>query len=367
MKNCASSIFWKNEEHVAGKVVWHLLSNRWNSAITEYALSAASALVKRGHRSIFSPLANSLAEGRAKAKGLEIRSVSDFSLKNLGELRRIDRELEAEVCILYGGSETFLARFLNVKNKIRFFGQDLRGFYKTPGVFNLSFSHITKFLTPNAIIENQLKTFKKNFANIPLGLEEKAFDSCSAAIRNQEIVILGRLDPIKGHEKAVRIFALLKKRWPSDRISPVLHIIGEKANLSQTDLINYIDKYQLKIGKDVLITEERVQNIYKVLGQAAIGWVPSLGSEHICRVAEEFLLVGTPIFVSGAGATEEVLFNDAGQSYRNKTDDEAAQQLVDFIIQSQGQSVQQRIGRVESAKTLFSLETMGKKLERFIF
>ncbi len=352
---------------MAGKVVWHLLSNRWNSAITEYALSSALALANRGYRSIFSPLENSLAETRAKRKGLEIRSISDFSLKNLRRIKSLSREINADVCILYGGKETFIARFLNVKKKVRFFGHDLRKFYNIPGLFPLSFSHITKFLTPNAIIESQLKTFKVVCANVPLGLDEKLFQNCCHQLRNQKIVILGRFDPVKGHERAIRIFACLKKLWPSSLLRPILHIIGEKANLSQVELMSYIHKYNLKIEEDIIVTEERINNIYNILGQASVGMIPSLGSEHICRVAEEFLMVGTPVFVSGEGATEEVLFTGAGESYRGMTDEEAAHQLMNFIIQERSQSPNQRKERLKLASSNFSLENMGIKLEKFIF
>jgi hypothetical protein len=39
-----------------GRVVWILCSNRWNSAITEYALSAARALKLSGWSVFFSGL-----------------------------------------------------------------------------------------------------------------------------------------------------------------------------------------------------------------------------------------------------------------------------------------------------------------------
>ena len=39
--------------------VWHLLSNRWNSAITEYAVSAVIANLQSGHEVFVSVLENS--------------------------------------------------------------------------------------------------------------------------------------------------------------------------------------------------------------------------------------------------------------------------------------------------------------------
>jgi len=349
------------------KKIWHLISNRWNSAITEYALSSARALNISGCSNVFTAMENSPADKRAKELGLETFPVKDFSWQTLGTLRNYAKNINADRILLYGGKETFLAKFLGKARYVRFFGQDLNTtLLRTPFLFSASYSHIYKFISPNDIISSDLqkKLSTQRIRRITLGLEAPTFKKL-ARLDRSEFVVLGRLDPVKGHESILRIFAKTLKKWPEGHVRPKLHIIGEEANLSSNQVSQWIE--ELNLNSHVLLTNKRVSDIQSVLHKACLGIVPSLGSEHICRVAEEFLLVGTPIFVSGAGATEEVLFSGAGQSYKGCDEEKAAQKLVECALQTLMEPESIREARANAARDLFSLETMGKNLKEFIF
>lgn len=348
------------------KRIWHLLSNRWNSAITEYALSSAKALRKIGHKNFFTPLANSPAHKRSENSGLEIHPIKKFSLSELFELRKISKLVNADCIIVYGGPETFLARFLDHSHLCRFIGQSLNtNVLRIPFLFSSSYSHVKKFFVPNKIIYDQLEEkTQKPLRKIALGID--GFHYSPRSSLNSECIVLGRLDPVKGHEHILKIFSLVLKNWPKNVERPLLHIIGENANLDTGDLLKTAQLDSLVLGKDFKLTNQRVHDIQNILRHASVGIIPSLGSEHICRVAEEFLLLGTPIFVSGAGATEETLFEGAGDSYRDCDDNVAAQKLTNFIINSRKESPSQREQRALKASELFSLETMGRSLEEFI-
>ena len=351
------------------KTIWHLVSNRWNSAITEYALSSAKALAGRGYTSIFSALEGSSAKSRAKACGLETLSLPGFSLMQVPQLLKIERAIHADCVLLYGGQETFLSKFIGVKKQIRFFGQDLRTpFLRFPG-FLSSYSHIEKILVPNQIIAEQVRScaIGKPCQRIILGLASLPWSSQNESARTFDLTILGRLDPIKGHEPFLHIFSLLCEQWPKALTRPLLHIVGEQANLSCEDLEAMALKHSLLIGKDLILTGERLPKVAPLLQQTGIGVIPSLGSEHICRVAEEFLLAGTPLFVSGAGATEEVLFPGAGETYRAKTASAAAEQLLHLVLRVRDESPSVRRDRAAYARSCFSLDRMGSELENFIF
>jgi glycosyltransferase involved in cell wall biosynthesis len=348
------------------KLVWHVISNRWNSAITEYALSAARALERKGYRNVFSALKNSPADKRAEEYGLETLPFDDFAIQNVQNFRSKSAFLGRKSVLLYGGPETFLSRFIPDKNLLRFFGQTLNtSLMNVPGLFSLSYSHISKFFVPNSFLLKKIsERSKKKIKKIDLGLEIKNLNFDDVR-KNNELVVLGRLDPVKGHEHIIKIFKNVLRLWPTTLEKPVLHIIGESANLSSEDIKKWISENKLK--DDVIFTNHRVENISNVMRCADIGIIPSLGSEHICRVAEEFLLSGTPIFVSGAGATEETLFKGAGESYRDLNDEEASQKLLSFILRTRDEDASVRKKRSDQAKELFSLETMGKNLENFIF
>ena len=103
-------------------VVWHLCSNRWNSAITEYALRSAQALKLSGWHSELSALPSSPCAKRAGEYGVGGPSFR-FKFSDLFRLRAYARILMPTVIVTYGGPETFLARFLGVP-VVRFRGQD---------------------------------------------------------------------------------------------------------------------------------------------------------------------------------------------------------------------------------------------------
>ncbi|MBI2603888.1 MAG: glycosyltransferase [Deltaproteobacteria bacterium] len=347
---------------MADKTVWHLLSNRWNSAITEYALSAACAFETAGAHSIFSPLIGSPAEKRARGRGLETVPVESFSLASIPRLNTFLKERAPHKVFLYGGPETFLARFLHRKGLIRFYGQEVNStIYRIPHFFEMSTRHLETLLVPNQVIFNRLNSLapRRAVTKITLGLEVPKFRNQE---RNNEIVIVGRLDPVKGHERAIQIFAKLLSLRGQDRVRPCLHVVGQAANLSVEAVKSCAKRYGLKWGEEIKLTETRVHNIAELMSKASVGMISSLGSEQICRVAQEFLLVGTPVFVSGAGATEEVLFDGAGGSYRGENDENAAGKLGNLFDVSYEESSIVRQERSRQASERFSLEVMGRQL-----
>ncbi len=344
------------------KIIWHLISNRWNSAITEYALSTARALEIRSHKNIVTGIKGLAADNRSKELGVKTFAVEDFSLKTLKTLRDYAKKLNPDVIFLYGGNETFLAKFLQKKICVRFFGQELNTRLSFLNAF--SYSHVDRFLVPNSFLFKEVAdlAINKPLKKVLLGLKTH---SVKEEARNNEIILLGRLDAVKGHEIIIRIFSKMLKHFSNEK--PLLHIIGQDANLSADDIKLFAEKNNLKLGSDLILTNQRVHDIDQYLKNATMGLISSLGSEQICRVAEEFLLLGTPIFVSGAGATEEVLFKGAGETYKGLSEEEIALQWKDFFLRSVNECSEIREERASKAKELFSLESMGEALEDFIF
>lgn len=351
----------------SGKIIWHVISNRWNSAITEYALSSAKALEKRGYRSIFSAVLDSPAHQRAQKYQLETIPFDEFTIVAASNFVKNFKKIKPDSILLFGGPETALARFIGKQRAFRFFGHDLnKTLLKVPFLFSFSYSHISKFFVPNDKLKNQVQSIcKKKIEKITLGLDINA--DIYPVQKNNQIVILGRLDPVKGHARFLKIFKNLLDVFPSHKPKPVLHIIGQDANLDANEILRLIKELNLKLGSDVLLSNSRVNDIYSILKSAELGVISSLGSEQICRVAEEFLLLGTPVLVSGAGATEEVLFPGAGSSYKTLNDEEASREALSLILKIREENEIQKFNRINKAQSIFSLERMGEDLENFIF
>ena len=229
--------------------IWHLLSNRWNSAITEYALSAARALELVGHRSLFTPLAGSPAASRSQGLMLQTKPVKSFSVTEAGILRQIAGDFNPDAIITYGGPETFLSRWLGLSTSckvLRFRGQELpptRYFFDLKQRFALRSIDVT--LTPSKAMAQEMRgrRLHSHIESVLLGCDTERFHRVSPGEppRSQgrpELVIFGRFDPVKGHREFMQIFADLLDQCPVTIPRPFLHIVGQAANLSGTDLLH---------------------------------------------------------------------------------------------------------------------------------
>ena len=349
-------------------IVWHLCSNRWNSAITEYALRSAQALQKQGWQSKLSGLPASPCEQRAKEYHVAGASFG-FKFSELFALRAYAKSLKPSVIITYGGPETFLARFLGVP-VVRFRGQDsdlVQPLSKFDLSLNLGFCRA--ILTPAQVLADRFKVVlpNKTIVSIPLGLDTAIFHS---RIRKEaarpRLVLVGRLDPIKGHEKFFELFCKVLKAWDRQHPRPFFEIIGQSSNIGSSALRGHAKSLGLKEGVDWGIVEARVSNLPERLANATLGVVPSLGSEVICRVTEEFLLSGTPVLVSNVGSLSECLI-DEGFGNLFQDNDHDVQVLKNWIVRAFDEDQRTRDERAKRAASHFSLEKMGSQLVNFLF
>ena len=347
--------------------IWLLSSNRWNSAVTEYALSSARALQMRGHDILFTPLAGSAAERRASDLGLPVRPLKHFSVGKVIAHQRIDRAFKPKVILTFGGPETFLARFCK-KPTIRVRGIDIDSqVWLAEARHKVSNSHVNAIVTPSRVLAEKVRTLagSKQVVPVVLGCDTKKFQRSVAQYPKKppNALIFGRFDPVKGHEQFLAVWRLVRAQQPN----ATLRIVGEPANVSVEQIEKWVLREGLRIGQDVEIVSVRVQDVADLLSSASIGVVPSIGSEIIGRVAEEFLLCGTPVLVSGVGSLEEVIFDPtAGASWRGLSDQDIAEKIIEWLRRSDLESEADKQNRARCAAELFSLETMGISLEKLI-
>lgn len=355
-------------------IIWHLVSNRWNSAITEYALSAARALETAGHASVVSPLAGSPGHARASEAGLATRPLPSFGLSQLGTALSLAREIKPDAIMTYGGPETVLSLFLKTATKarvVRFRGHEIQSVDLLARLRQrLSHAHVDILLTPSRGLAEALSRLdsKRTIRSVVLGCDEARFRRIQPPDGGRpELLVLGRLDPVKGHGALFGIFAAMKPLWTRTEMPPRLHVVGQPANLSVEDLKGLAVAAGLSLGSDVLFTSTRVESIAQLLSSATVGVVPSVGSEVIARVAEEFLLCGTPIAVSGVGSLDEALcFEGAGMSYRGMSMGDAARALTSLVERAWDEGEAVKVRRAERAKQVFSLRAMGQSLSSLI-
>lgn len=320
----------------------------------------------QGYDALFTPLAGSPAEARAK-QYLLVEALPRFSPLELPQALKISAQVRPDLIIAYGGPEMLLAQLLKRSTGARiwrFRGQEMAE-PSVIGGFKHKLSHvgIDRILTPSIKLARAIERLDPNtpVAPLQLGVDTTKFwrRPVSPASR-PELMILGRLDPVKGHQKAIRMTARLIRAWPKDLPKPCLHVVGEPANLSATHLEHWAKAEGLQVGEDVLLTVRRVPDIAQLLSRATLGWVPSLGSEIICRVAEEFLVCGTPIAVSGVGSLDETLFEGAGFSYGGMSEEQASEVVAAWIRASLQEGEAAKVRRAAEARARFSLAAMGQ-------
>lgn len=347
---------------------WHVISNRWNSAVTEYALSCAQACRQLGWQSVISPLKGSPCERRAREAQLETRAFKGFGPAALAKFLLTFRSVSPTHIFVYGGQETTLALCLPAGPRvIRFRGQD-QDMKRLPSPLarKVAESRLDALLFPNEALAERFRPGASiPTAAVTLGCDANRFQARGLwkDQASHEILCVGRFDPVKGHQRLFHIFSLAKNIAEQ---SMMLRIIGEPANISVQELRAMAAAKGLVESKDYVLQNERVPNLAHFMERAAVGVIPSLDSEVICRVGEEFLLCGTPLCVSGAGALDELLFAGAGLSYAGKEDHDAAGLLALVFDRSIQESAETRKARALQARQRFSLEAMATSLSAYL-
>lgn len=356
---------------MSGLRILHWSSIRWNSAIAEYALSAARSLRDRGHETRMVVLDGAPLLTRATAHQLQTTSLPSFALTQILRARAIIDEFKPDVMITYGGPETILAGLANTA-KVPLFR--VRGYAAEPSFFS-GLTHdlgqwgVSGMITPSQRLAETLAGISKiKTASVPLGIDTVKYQGhpVDHAGRRPSLVIFGRFDPVKGHHDFMRRFRLILNQWQSDD-KPILKIVGEPANISVRHLEEFAAQEGLVWGEDVVVHAGRLDDVPRLLSEATVGVVSSVGSEIICRVAEEFLCCGTPVFVSGVGSLPEVLIDESmGLSYEGLDAATAAEKMKRKLEVYRVETARERENRGVAARAAFSLAAMGLRLEEFI-
>ena len=116
-----------------------------------------------------------------------------------------------------------------------------------------------------------------------------------------------------------------------------------------------------------MIVDKKVHDVRTTMQESTVGWISSIGSEFIARVAYEFLLCGTPIAVSKAGSLPEALgFDGAGVVCDVHDPKLAAMTLAKLIASSQKENSEAKQKRSRSSTEIFGLNAMSKKINSLL-
>ncbi|MCX6126026.1 MAG: glycosyltransferase [Proteobacteria bacterium] len=351
--------------------ILNLVSNRWNSAITEYGLSTGRALAVK-NQVLNVGIDGSSFLRRATSLGLSTEFLPSFSISNWLKLRVLTQRFQPDLIVAHGGPETILGALSSTPRTpmIRVRGSILDS-VGAIGVATHDLGHpkVKLIVAPsNALKVSLEKVSRLPIVKIILGVDESRFRApqFELSLERPELLIFGRLDPVKGHREFMKIFKRIHVQF-SEKLQPVLKIVGLPANLSVRHLEEFTRAEMLTWGRDVVVISDHIEDVPGLLAGASIGVVPSIGSEIICRVAEEFLMCGTPVAVSGVGSLEEVLMAPGfGVSFRDLSEEAAAALIYSSLCQFISELPEVRTARATQAAEVFSLQKMSECWEQAV-
>lgn len=298
---------------------------RWFNATAWYGLYLSRLLRQAGHPTMVLTLPDTAAFHKAEEWGLEpvalpMNSVRPFDLPYIyGKIARLTEDFKPQVVNCHRGESFFLWGLL--KGRGNYALVRTRGDQRPPKN-SLSNRMLHKRSADALIATNSLtaKSFEETLRVSPEkvftilgGVDTGRFypdNAAGAALRDKlsiapdEFVLglLGRLDPVKGHEVLIQAVGMAKRAHPEKKLR--LICIGEESNLKNADL-NAMAR-AAGIAQDLLITGlvERVQDYINALD---LGVLASVGSEAIARAALEIMACQVPLLSSDVGVMPDLL------------------------------------------------------------
>ena len=307
--------------------ILNVINVRWFNATAWYAVSLSSALSRKGHDVAVLGLPGTPPVLKAQGVGLEtfeadINKSNPFSfVANLGAMDKLFMTFEPDVVICHRGEfYPYFAYRRITKQKFRLYR--VRGDIRPPkpGKMNRIFHNkcsdaiITsgQFIkqqymdilgTPDAginVIYGGVDTdvFKKSsFARI------KVRDEFGYGEENLVVGIVGRFDPIKGHENLIKA---VSKLYHGGMKSIRLMVAGFDAVTGTSDIEAMLVRHGIKEISVITGKRDDIADLYNALDVCVVS---SLGSEAICRVGMEAMACGVPLITSDTGVLPEISKN----------------------------------------------------------
>ncbi len=277
---------------------------RWDSGITNYAVSLAAGLKEIGEDVFFAAL-----KGKPPLEQAEEKSLRALEMKNsldLFPLVRFVKENSIEILNPHDGKSHFLCYLLK-----RF----LRGNVKIVRTLNSSmpvkrhpalWKKTDAFITGAGFIKKRL--LEKGFPAEQIRIIYQGIDVKIILPKKRDsergdfvVSIVARLDPVKGHR-----FFLEAAQQVAERIGNVrFRVVGAEENVKIKELKNLCERLELR---NVEFTGF-VEDVFPFMCSSDVGVISSVASEAVSRVALEWLACGVPVVASSVGCLPEIVEN----------------------------------------------------------
>ncbi|MBI4063956.1 MAG: glycosyltransferase family 4 protein [Elusimicrobia bacterium] len=119
---------------------------------------------------------------------------------------------------------------------------------------------------------------------------------------SSRVVMVGRLDPVKGHADFLRAVDLVARRFPDVQFE----IVGAQKNVKERDLIALARRLGIerRVRMAGYLSPEKLR---ETMSQAVFGVIASRGSEAVSRVCLEWMSLGKPVVATKVGMIPELV------------------------------------------------------------
>lgn len=304
-----------------------ILDERWNSALTDLGIKMAS--VSRGEVAC-AVLEGFPAEKMVRERGLRYFYIADprkgLPFKPFFSLKRVLEMFKPDVVVTIRGDELLFSSIL--KNRYGFKLYRLHG--EAKGIRNTFMNRYIHREKVDGVIVSTAKNLNGVVLNVPNFILHGAVDTQRFRFSKEGrekirkelgigdsllLGVVGRLDPVKGHDLFIKALSLLNKNG----LNVKGLIVGEEKNV-KVDKLKSLAK-RLGIVDSIIFITKRRKDIVDIMSAFDVGIVPSKGSEVIARTLLELMACGKPVVVTNVGVLPEVVKENFGTVVKPKDED----------------------------------------------
>lgn len=332
--------------------ILHVLDERWDSGLTAYGLNAAEMLLRRGHRVSVAAHPGRFAFEEAKKRGLPV-----FPLRGFLSLRRCVSREKIEVVNAFTGSGHTLSygavlgrRVVLVRSRGE--ARQVRRRWGQGVILRRTQALVA---ASEVLAEECRRVFPQGPAVtlIVPSVEVREIRPLPSGPLRWGVV--GRLDPIKGHDMILQALSLARRLVPDITLA----LAGRACGVSYEQIRGWAEKWGVTSAVEIL---GPVDDVREFMGGCQGGIIGSRGSEAVSRVALEWLSVGRGVVATAVGCLPEIISSEVGVLVPPGSAEGLAQALVQL---SQDRPLRESLGRaaMQKVQTLYSEEKLGKAWE----
>lgn len=340
--------------------ILQLHDEAWDSGIAHYALTLCEELARRNHQVLFWARAGSYAAGMARKLELETLEI-DTPWLNLPRLRKLVRDEEVEVINAHTGSTHSLAAALALGSRIPIVRT--RGDIRAPSTHLLArflAARTQAFIAVNSRLHAELsQAFPR--ARVELiypGISSPPLAMATLLPQAPVIGLLGRLDPVKGHDDLLDAAVALTPKHPEALFLAAGADTGTGGRLAK---LRWQVQY-LKLDKSFKVLGH-VPDAREFIARCRIGVIASTASEAVSRACLEWMALGRAVVATKVGCLPDLVADGQTGFLVAPGQPQALAEALGRLIENPAQAAAMGAKGKERFQRLFTLKRLAAETE----